>query len=370
MYFYLDKLMQKFLLTCVMIITAAFSLPSVADDVKSAQSVFAKSHYKADFVLAQVKQVKQYKAKVKYKIRKKTVKKRNHRRVVKRSKRRASVRRVSRIINQDLYNPRGPLKLKSTKAIVINQLTGETVYAKNSTIKTPIASLTKLMTAMVVLDSQLPVNEYMSISHDDVDSLKGTRSRLAIGTRLPRGKLLQLALMSSENRAAAALSRYYPGGRPAFIRAMNTKAVMLGMKDTYFVDSTGLDSHNVSTAIDLVKLVTAAHQYDEIRQITTTPSQAVYINGKRRPLNYVNTNALVRNGRRQWDIGLSKTGFINEAGRCLVMQADIAGQPMIIVLLDSSGKYTRLGDANRIRKWYEFNHQQRQARMVTRDASG
>lgn len=251
------------------------------------------------------------------------------------------------------YDGSGPLLLASSKALVINQLTGETIYAKNTNQSTPIASVTKLMTAMVMLDAHLPMDDLLFIADEDVDYLKGTHSRLNVGTPLTRGELLQLALMSSENRAAAALGRNYPGGLNAFIVAMNSKAQVLGMKSTRFYDPTGLDSNNVSTAEDLVKMVNAAYHYPEIRQVTTTASQEITLYGRENPTNFVNTNSLVRGG--DWVIGLSKTGFINEAGRCLVMQAEISGQPMIIVLLDSAGKQSRIGDANRIRKWIEYN---------------
>jgi D-alanyl-D-alanine endopeptidase (penicillin-binding protein 7) len=253
----------------------------------------------------------------------------------------------------DSYDGNSPLRLASAKALVINQQTGEIVYAKNTNTPTPIASVTKLMTAMVMLDAHLPLDELVSIGDEDVDYLKGTGSRLRVGTVLTRGELLQLALIASENRAASALGRYYPGGKSAFIQAMNYKAQLLGMQSTKFVDSTGLDSGNVSTAEDLVKMVNAAYHYPEIRQVTTLPSQEITLYGRQSTLNFVNTNALVRGG--DWVIGLSKTGFINEAGRCLVMQAEISGQPMIIVLLDSAGKMTRIGDANRVRKWVENN---------------
>jgi D-alanyl-D-alanine endopeptidase (penicillin-binding protein 7) len=253
----------------------------------------------------------------------------------------------------DAYDGTTPLKLASAKALVINQLTGEILFAKNTDTPTPIASVTKLMTAMVMLDAHLPMDDLLYIDDEDVDYLKGTGSRLRVGTTLTRGELLQLALMASENRAAASLGRNYPGGKAAFVQAMNNKAQLLGMKSTRFVDSTGLDSNNVSTAEDLVKMVNAAYHYPEIRQVTTSPSQEFTLSGRQNPLNFVNTNALVRGGN--WVIGLSKTGFINEAGRCLVMQAEISGQPMIIVLLDSAGKMTRIGDANRIRKWVENN---------------
>lgn len=253
----------------------------------------------------------------------------------------------------DNYDGTTPLKLASAKALVINQLTGEVLYAKNTNVATPIASVTKLMTAMVMLDAHLAMDELISISDEDVDYLKGTSSRLRVGTVLTRGELLQLALMASENRAASALGRVYPGGKSAFIHAMNQKAQLLGMHSTRFVDSTGLDSANVSTAEDLVKMVNAAYHYPEIRQVSTLPSQEVTLYGRQNALNFVNTNALVRSGN--WVIGLSKTGFINEAGRCLVMQAEISGQPVIMVLLDSAGKMTRIGDANRVRKWVEKN---------------
>jgi D-alanyl-D-alanine endopeptidase (penicillin-binding protein 7) len=253
----------------------------------------------------------------------------------------------------DAYDGSGPLRLASSKVLVINQLTGETIFAKNTNQSTPIASVTKLMTAMVMLDAHLPMDELLLIADEDVDNLKGTHSRLGVGTQLTRGELLQLALMSSENRAASALGRNYPGGITAFLSAMNRKAVTLGMSATHFYDPTGLDSNNVSTAEDLVKMVNAAYHYPEIRQVTTTASQEVTFYGRANPTNFVNTNALVRGG--DWVIGLSKTGFINEAGRCLVMQAEISGQPMIIVLLDSVGKLTRIADANRIRKWIEHN---------------
>ncbi len=253
----------------------------------------------------------------------------------------------------DHYDGTTPLKLASAKALVINQLTGEVLYAKNTNVPTPIASVTKLMTAMVMLDAHLSMDELINISDEDVDYLKGTSSRLRVGTVLTRGELLQLALMASENRAASALGRAYPGGKSAFVQAMNQKAQVLGMHATRFVDTTGLDSANVSTAEDLVKMVNAAYHYPEIRQVSTLPSQEVTLYGRSNALNFVNTNALVRSGN--WVIGLSKTGFINEAGRCLVMQAEISGQPVIMVLLDSAGKMTRIGDANRVRKWVEKN---------------
>ena len=251
------------------------------------------------------------------------------------------------------FDGSGVLQLASSKALIINQNTGEVLFAKHTNYPTPIASITKLMTAMVMLDAKLPQAEVIAISDDDIDYLKGTSSRLSIGTQMTRGEFLQLALMSSENRAASTLATNYPGGKSLFVRAMNAKAFELGMKNTRFVDPTGLDSENVSTAEDLAKMVQAAYQYDAIRAATTTAEREVYLEGRAYPVLFKNTNGLVREG--EWEIGLSKTGFINEAGRCLVMQATIAGEPMIVVLLDSNGKLTRIGDANRIRKWMEFN---------------
>lgn len=248
----------------------------------------------------------------------------------------------------------GELRIASSKALIINQDTGEILYAKNTNVPTPIASLTKLMMAMVLLDQKLPMEEIITVTEEDIDTLKGTGSRLRVGTQLSRHDLLQLALMSSENRAASALARTSPQGMAAFVSAMNAKAAALGMTHTRFADPTGLNSENVSTAEDLVKMVKAAYQYPEIRAITTTPQYEVAVNGYQRPMEYRNTNILVRKG--DWNIGLSKTGFISESGRCLVMQAEIADQPLIIVLLDSWGKFTRIGDAQRIRKWIESSN--------------
>ncbi len=241
-------------------------------------------------------------------------------------------------------------RLRSAIAVIYDQQTQQPLYSKNSNVQAPIASITKLMTAMVVLDAQLPLDEEVSIDVADIDTLKGTRSRLRIGMKLTRSELLKLALMASENRAASALARAYPGGYDAAIVAMNAKARALDMQDTHFLDSTGLSSGNVSTAHDLVKMVSAAREYPLIHQYTTTPSYSVD-NWKGRTLRFVNTNPLVKNA--SWDIGVSKTGFISEAGRCLVMEATINERKMIIVLLDSWGKLTRIGDANRIKRWVE-----------------
>ena len=249
----------------------------------------------------------------------------------------------------DLPLSAASLGLHSSSVLVLDQVTGDVLYEKNSHAVLPIASITKLMTAMVSLDAQPNLYEVMTISEEDVDTLKGTRSRLKVGTQLSREEMLRLALMSSENRAASALGRYYPGGRSAFVAAMNRKAQSLGLADTRFEDSTGLTSANVSSARDLVKMVAAAHQYPLIREFSTSTGYDVMVDG--RVQSFHNTNALVSNSA--WDIGLSKTGFINEAGKCLVMQAWFNQKPMIIVLLDSWGKMTRIGDANRIKKWVE-----------------
>ena len=239
--------------------------------------------------------------------------------------------------------------LRSSVALVQDADSGETILAKNSDQVLPIASITKLMTAMVILDRKLDLDDEIVVSRDDIDRLKGTRSRLRTGSRLTRDDLLLLALMASENRAAAALARTYPGGTDEFVAAMNRKARELGMRDTHYVDPTGLNSGNVSSAQDLVKLVKAAAEYPRIREYTTTERAQVRARGRR--LSFVNTNRLVRNPR--WDIDLSKTGYISEAGRCLVMRVKVASKDLIVVLLDSWGKYSRFGDANRIRKWLE-----------------
>lgn len=243
-----------------------------------------------------------------------------------------------------------PLKLRSSIALIYDERSKRVLYTKNADTVSPIASISKLMTAMVVLDAQLPMGEKIRISSQDMDTLKGTHSRMRPGMTLTRGDLLKLALMSSENRAAAALARTYPGGTVAAVAKMNVKAHELGMRETRFLDPTGLNSGNVSTAQDLVKMVLAAQAYEPIHKATTSSFHLVELAGYR-PLLYVNSNPLVRG--TSWDIGISKTGFINEAGRCLVMKASIKNRPVVIVLLDSSGKYTRFADANRIKKWID-----------------
>lgn len=250
---------------------------------------------------------------------------------------------------QDLQISGSP-RLRSNIALIYDEQSAQPLYAKNAGTVAPIASITKLMTAMVVLDAYQPLSEDIRIEKADLDRLKNTRSRLQVGLTFNRSELLKLALMASENRAASALARNYPGGLKAAVAAMNAKARALGMKDTVFRDPTGLNSNNVSTAHDLVQLVAAAREYPLIHQYTTTASHSV--DGWRgRQLRFNNTNLLVRSA--SWDIGVSKTGFINEAGRCLVMEATIDQRPVIIVLLDSNGKLTRIGDANRIKKWME-----------------
>lgn len=244
---------------------------------------------------------------------------------------------------------RDELDLASNVALVIDQQTSTVLFAKNSTAVLPIASLTKLMTGLVVLEAGLDMDEMLTITTDDIDRLKGTGSRLHIGARLSRGEMMHIALMSSENRAASALGRHYPGGLGAFVDAMNRKARELGMTDSYFVEPTGLSSENVSSARDLAKLVMAAYQYPELREYSTG-NEAAVLPGKR-VLQYRNSNILI--GNPEWDIGLQKTGYIAEAGRCLVMQAVIEGRPVVMVFLDSKGKLSRIGDAGRIRKWLE-----------------
>jgi D-alanyl-D-alanine endopeptidase (penicillin-binding protein 7) len=243
--------------------------------------------------------------------------------------------------------------LRSSSALVLDADTGEVVIDKNADAVTPIASITKLMTAMVILDRGLDLNQRIVISREDTDSLKGTRSRLRPGNILTRGELLLIALMASENRAAAALGRTYPGGLEPMVAAMNAKAAALDMRDSRFVDPTGLSPNNVSSARDLVKLVRAAHEYSQIREFSTKDRAIVRVSERGRPLSYHNTNGLVRAHR--WDVELSKTGYISEAGRCLVMRVKLASKDLIVVLLDSWGRQSRIGDANRIKKWVESN---------------
>jgi D-alanyl-D-alanine endopeptidase (penicillin-binding protein 7) len=239
------------------------------------------------------------------------------------------------------------LALKSSAAIVLDSETNEVLFAKNSQAVLPIASLSKLMTALVVDEANLPMAEPLTITEDDVDTEKNSRSRLRVGTTLSREEMLHLALMSSENRAAHALGRNYPGGLAVFVAAMNHKAAELGMNETHYVEPTGLSSQNQSSARDLATLVKAAELHPMIREFSTSPEFEVALGN--RPASFHTTNALVRSPA--WDIAIQKTGFINEAGRCMVMGAKMAGRKLIMVFLDSAGKYSRIGDAERVRRW-------------------
>lgn len=243
------------------------------------------------------------------------------------------------------------LRVMSANAVVIDAQDGRAIYSKAADEVTPIASLTKLMTAMVILDAAQPADEVLAVDLSDFDYLKGSRSRLRLGASLTRDEMLRLALMSSENRAASALARYYPGGTLAFVAAMNDKAMTLGMTQTHYDDPTGLSPKNVSTANDLARLVRAAAEYPRIREYSTTPALYVEVQPTGQTLGFNNSNALVKNSA--WDIQLQKTGYIREAGRCVVMLTNIASRPMVIVLLDSIGKFTRVADAQRVKHWLE-----------------
>ena len=278
--------------------------------------------------------------------------------VVLRNGNRAGVKRVSTVVRIEparpsfgqlygLHNTADSLDLKSSVALVLDADTNEVLLSKNSQAVLPIASLTKLMTAVVVTEAHQPLNEALTVTDDDVDTEKNSRSRLKVGTSLSREEMLHLALMSSENRAAHALGRSYPGGMEAFVAAMNRKARELGMNDTHYVEPTGLSSRNQSSARDLATLVKAAQEHQMIREFSTSPEYEVEVGN--RPTQFRTTNSLVRSP--SWDIALQKTGYITEAGRCLVMQARMAGRKLIMVFLDSTGKYSRLGDAERVRRW-------------------
>jgi D-alanyl-D-alanine endopeptidase (penicillin-binding protein 7) len=244
---------------------------------------------------------------------------------------------------------RDPLDLKSSVALVLDENNSEVLFEKNANVALPIASITKLMTGLIVVQAQQDMQEMLTITDDDVDREKHSSSRLKVGARLTRGAMLHIALMSSENRAASALGRNYPGGLAAFVDAMNTKAQQLGMADTHYVDSSGLSSRNVASARDLAKLAMVAHQEPLLREYSTDAKAIVDLGG--RPVQFSTTNYLVASPG--WEIGLQKTGFINEAGRCLVMQAMISGRAVIMVFLDSKGKQSRTADAGRMRKWLE-----------------
>lgn len=248
-----------------------------------------------------------------------------------------------------LHQASDPLALQSSVAFVMDQDTKEVLLSKNEQAVLPIASITKLMTGLIVTEAKLPMDEIITITQDDVDTIKRSSSRLHVGARLSREELLHLALMSSENRAAHALGRTYPGGVQAFVRRMNLKARLLGMTDTRFVDPTGLSSNNQSSARDLATLVNVAHANPLLRAFSTSASAEVDVGN--RTLRFNNTNRLVRND--DWEIGLQKTGYISEAGRCLVMQAEIAGRNLIMVFLDSMSTAARIADAQRVRQWVQ-----------------
>lgn len=250
-----------------------------------------------------------------------------------------------------LHGASDSLALRSSVALVVDQDTKEVLFSKNESAVLPIASITKLMTGLLVSEAKLPVDEILTITQDDVDTEKGSSSRLRVGTELSRGELLHLALMASENRAAHALGRTYPGGLHTFVGLMNARAKMLGMNDTSYVEPTGLSSKNQSSAKDLATLVNFAYGDATLRELSTSTGYQVAVG--HRTLQYNNTNRLVRNPA--WDIGLQKTGYISEAGQCLVMQAKVAGRKLIMVFLDSAGKLSRIADAERVRRWVESN---------------
>jgi D-alanyl-D-alanine endopeptidase (penicillin-binding protein 7) len=250
-----------------------------------------------------------------------------------------------------LHSTGDDLALKSSVALVVDQDTNEILLSKNPSAVLPIASITKLMTALVVTESLLPLDEMLVVSKDDVVATAGSKSRLREGTQLSRGDMLHLALMASENRAAHVLGRSFPGGVDTFVGVMNSKAALLGMADTRYVEPTGLSPSNQSSAQDLARLVRAAFEHPIIRDLSTSQEMVVPVG--HRSVAFRSTNGLVRNA--DWEIGLQKTGYISAAGRCLVMQTQLAGRRLIMVLLDSAGKYSRIGDAERIRKWMREN---------------
>ena len=256
------------------------------------------------------------------------------------------------------------LDLRSSVALVIDQDTHEVLIRKNDMAVLPIASLTKLMTGLVISDANLVQSEMITITQDDVDTEKGSTSRLAVGSVLSRGDLLHLALMASENRAAHALGRTYPGGMPLFVKAMNDRAKGLGMASTHYVEPTGLSSRNQSSAKDLAVLVGATYDVPLLRELSTSPGREVDVG--RRTLQYNTTNRLVKSPN--WDIGLQKTGYISEAGQCLVMQTKVAGRKIIMVFLDSAGKLSRIADAERVRRWVE--NQNARSQVASADKAG
>lgn len=261
----------------------------------------------------------------------------------------SSVQAVSTHGNEGTSKSKKTVKIASVSAIAVDAKTGSVLFAKNSNIVMPIASITKLMTAMVILDSKLSLKEKIRFSKEDKKSINNYFSRIRVDSQLSRGDTLRIALMSSENLASAALSRTYPGGSKAFVTAMNAKAKALGMKNTHFVNATGLSEKNVSTASDLAKMVAAAAKYSLLKKYSTTQTYTARFKSPRYVLGYTNTNVLVRAGHK--DVKLSKTGYLDEAGRCLTMLRKIAKKDVIMVMLDSFGKRSPIGDANRIKKW-------------------
>ena len=251
-----------------------------------------------------------------------------------------------------LHQSSDELSLRSSVAYVIDQDTQEVLFSKNDNAVLPIASITKLMTGLVTLEANLSMDESITITTEDIDTEKGSSSRLRPGVTLTRGELLQLALMSSENRAAHALGRTYPQGLPAFVAQMNAKAKQLGMHDTKYAEPTGLSSRNQSSAKDLATLVAVAANDSTMRELSTSEGMDVDVGS--RTLKYKSTNRLVTNPN--WSIDLQKTGYIAEAGQCLVMQAKIAGRKLVMVFLDSAGKFSRTADAERVRRWIELRH--------------
>lgn len=246
---------------------------------------------------------------------------------------------------------RASLELASAAALVVDLSSGHELYASYPDVRVPIASITKLMTAMVLLDARQPLDELLTVAIRDTHELKGVFSRVRVGSQLSRRELLRLALMSSENRAASTLAHHYPGGHAAFVAAMNAKARALGMTNTRFVEPTGLSALNQSTARELVVLLKAAGRYALIGEMSTRASGDAFFRKPNYALSFFNTNPLVRKG--EWNIQLSKTGFTNDAGHCLVMLATVDHKPTAIVLLDSFGKSSRFGDAARVRRWLE-----------------
>lgn len=335
----------SFLLVFAFISNQNYSVAAPQNKAKTAAKNVAKN--KTDKTVKSAKSAKTAKNSKNTKTTKNAKNKKTTKNIVIKS-RNANVAKVNKMPFKQ-YAADGSLNFRSDSVLVLNQNNGKVVMEKNSRKVVPIASISKLMTAMVVLDAKLPMNGVVSIDENDIDHRKKTSSRLPIGTRMTRETAMLLALMSSENRAANTLGRHYPGGLSAFVRDMNKKAKSLGMYNTRFVEPTGLSYQNVSTAQDLAKMVAAATKYPKIRQFTTTAEATLDLNGQLKE--YRNSNSLVRGG--DWDIGVSKTGYISEAGRCLVMQAALANEPFIIVLLDSNTTAMRAADANSIKNWVE-----------------